>query len=570
MGFALVFALAAATLGAPVSEIANAAERGDKAAIRVLLDRKADVNSPQPGNVTALHWAVYRNDLEMADMLIRAGANVNAANREGDSPLAMASQYGNAPMIDRLLKAGANGMQTGIAGRTMLMLAAHSGNVDAIRLLLAAGVNLNAKESARGTTALMWAAEQGHASAAKALIDAGADVSMRSAGTGLATPYMASTVLTLTPFDRAGGATVPQGGRYSASAATSTPAAAAVEDEGPVAGVRGTGGGGLTALAFAAREGVMETARVLVEAKADVNQITEFGWSPLLVATENRNYQLGQFLIDHGANVNLANNHGWTPLYLATDNRNIEGGDYPVPEPDMDHLEFIRILLDHGAKVNARVLEGAPKSHSTLTRTIFTMQWFFEEGATPFVRAAQSGDLVLMKLLLNHGADPKLPTSFGDTALSAACGIGWVEGVTHEWSVQTSHEAVKLLLDLGLNSNSANQDGRTPLMAAAHKGRAETIQLLVDRGAKLETRDKGSRDTHIVDLSGHGGWQAIDYADGLVRVGVQSANAHHEASALLRKLMTQSGLAVPPKDRLLDYVCAVEGPLCKNANKSGK
>jgi len=563
---ALMLTLAAVALGATPSDVANAVERGDKVALRALLERKADVNAPQTGGTTALHWAVYRGDLEIADLLMRAGANVNAANREGDTPLAMAATFGNAPMIDRLLKAGANAKQLGTAGRTMLMLAAHSGNVDTIHLLLAAGINVNAKETSRGTTALMWAAEQGHPLAVRALADAGADVSIRSAGAGLPTPYMASTVLTLTPFDRNGGATVPQGGRYPVPPGPAA-AAPAVEDEGPVAGVRGTGGGGLTALVFAAREGDIESARILLDAKADVNQTTEFGWSPLLVATENRNYQLGKLLIDRGANVSLANNHGWTPLYLATDNRNIEGGDYPVPEPDSDHLEFIRLLLDHGAKVNARVLEGVPKSHSTLTRTIFTMQWFLEEGATPFVRAAQSGDIVLMKLLLERGADPKIPTSFGDTALTAVAGIGWVEGVTHEWSPRQSAEAVKLLLDLGLNPNAANQDGRTPLMAAAHKGRTESIQLLIDRGAKLETRDKGSRDTHIVDLSGHGGWQAIDYADGLVRVGVQSANAHPDASALLRKLMIQAGLPVPPVDRLLGYVCAVEGPLCKNSQK---
>ena len=336
------------------------------------------------------------------------------------------------------------------------------------------------------------------------------------------------------------------------------------EDEGPIAGARGAGGGGLTALTFAARQGSLESARTLIEAKADVNQTTEFGWSPLLVATENRNYQLGKFLIDHGANVSLANKHGWTPLYLATDNRNIEGGDYPVPKPDMDHLDYIRILLDHGADVNARVAEGNPKSHSTLTRTIFTMQWFFEEGATAFVRAAQSGDVALMKLLLARGADPKIPTTFGDDALSAAVGIGWVEGVTHEMSPKETLEAVRLLLDLGLDPNSTNRDARTPLMGAAHKGRSDVIQLLVDRGARLDTRDIGSRDTHNTDLSGHGGWQAVDYADGLVRVGVQSAQAHPEAAALLRKLMTEAGLPLPPVDRTLGYVCAVQGPLCQN------
>ena len=236
--------------------------------------------------------------------------------------------------------------------------------------------------------------------------------------------------------------------------------------------------------------------------------------------------------------MNIANKGGWTPLYLATDNRNIEGGDYPVPKPDMDHLEFIRTLLDKGANPNARIKDD------TLSRTIFTMQWFFESGATPFVRAAQSSDMDLMKLLLKYGADPKIPTDYGDTALTAAAGIGWVEGVTYERSVKDNLEAVRMLLDLGLDPNAANNDGRTPLMGAALKGRNEVVQLLVDRGAALETRDKGSRDTDTVVsvLAGHT-WQAVDYADGLVRVGVQSAVPRPETAALIRKLMTARGIA---------------------------
>src|SRR5207253_4051370 len=134
------------------------------------------------------------------------------------------------------------------------------------------------------------------------------------------------------------------------------------------------------------------------------------------------------------------NKGGWTPLYLATDNRNIEGGDYPVPKPDMDTLEFITLLLDNGANPDARVKDN------TLTRTIFTMQWFQEDGATAFVRAAQSSDVALMKLLLAHGADPKIPTDFDDTALTVAGGIGWVEGVTYERSAKENFEAVKMLL----------------------------------------------------------------------------------------------------------------------------
>src|SRR5262249_30406173 len=197
-----------------------------------------------------------------------------------------------------------------------------------------------------------------------------------------------------------------------------------------VAGLVGKGGGGLTPMIFAAREGDLESTKLLVAAGADVNQTTEYGWTPLLTAKNNRHYRLAAWLVENGANVNLPNKGAWTPLYLATDNRNIEGGDYPVPKPDMGHLEFIKFLLDHGANPNLR------SKDDTLTRTIFTMQWFFEAGATPFVRAAQSGDVELMKGLLKHGADPKIPTDFGDTALSTAAGIGWVEGVTYEHSVK--------------------------------------------------------------------------------------------------------------------------------------
>src|SRR5262249_25571860 len=158
---------------------------------------------------------------------------------------------------------------------------------------------------------------------------------------------------------------------------------------------------------------------------------------------------------------------------------------------------------------------------------------------TAFIRAAQSGDTDLMKLLLAHGADPMMKTDYGDTALTAAAGVGWVEGVTYEHSAQHNVDAVKMLLDLGLDPNGAHQDGRTPLMGAALKGRNAVIQLLVDHGAKLDQRDKGSRDTDKAGslLAGHT-WDALDYADGLVRVGVQSAVARPEAAALIRKLMT--------------------------------
>jgi uncharacterized protein len=612
---AALLVCATAFVGGAGSDVADAVMRGDAAALRGLVASKADVNAAQIDGATALHWAVYRDSVEMTSLLLSAGADVEAANREGITPLFMAALYGNTRMIDALLKGGADARKRGPNGETTVMFAARNGNPDAIKLLIAAGVDVNATESIRGTTALMWSTQQGHSAAVKTLVELGADVAAKSGPAGLPRNYMASRVNTnavetnakrrreaaaagrtyeqqlnfevdngLVIGGRGARATAGQasvlgvdegqsqqagGGqrgrgqtnRGQANASTTETAAAARAEQDAqqdviIAGLVGGGSGGLTPLVFAAREGDIESAKVLLDAGANVNQTTEYGWTALLVATNNRNYKLGAMLVERGANPNIANKGGWTPLYLATDNRNIEGGDYPVPKPDMDHLEYIRLLLAKGADPNQRVQEN------TLSRTIFTMQWFFEPGATPFVRAAQSSDIELLKLLLSHGADPKIATDHNDTALTAAGGIGWVEGVTYETSRKNNLETVRLLLDLGLDPNAANNDGRNALMGAAGKGRNEIVQLLVDRGARLDARDKGSRDTgDPSSLIAGRTWQALDYADGLVRFGVQAAVEHKDTAALIRTLMTERGMAVPPPNRTIESICVVE--LCR-------
>src|SRR5262245_44449769 len=580
---------------ATASDVADAVMKGDRAALRALLQKKADVNAPQVDGATALHWAVYRDEPETVNLLIRAGAKVNVANREGVTPLAMAALYGRPAIIDALLEAHGDATERTANGETLLMFAARNGNPEAIRRLAAAGAEVNAKEKLRGTTALMWAVEQRHPAAVKTLIDLGADVSARTAGAGLPRNYMAPRVDTAAvdaaakrhadaraagrtyneqlEWDAAHGVKISLGFRGTLNADGTpasventrrpglTPAAPAAPPAPPpdaddadviVAGLVGTGGGGLTPLIFAAREGDAESARYLLDGGASINQTSEYGWTPLLTATNNRHYQLAKYLLERGADPNITNKGGWTPLYLATDNANIEGGDYPVPKPDWDHHEFIKVLLERGADPNRRVRDN------TLTRTIFTMQWFYEGGATPFVRASQSSDTALMQLLLDYGADAFQETENGDTALTASGGIGWVEGVTYERAAEDNAQAVRMLLDLGLDPNHANKEGRTALMGAALKGRSEVVQLLVDRGARLETRDGGSRDTDnsVSILAGHT-WQAIDYADGLVRVGVQSAIARPETAALIRRLMTERGLAVPPPDRVIESICVV-------------
>jgi ankyrin repeat protein len=549
------------------SPVADAVKRGDLAALRALIQKRADVNAREVDGSTALHWAVDRDDLEAADLLIGSGANVRAATREAVTPLAMACLHGSLPMVERLLKAGADPRERGPNGETMLMFAARNGRVDLVTRLAAAGVDVNAREGIRGTTALMWAVSERHADAVKALLEAGADPAITSGPAGLPQNYIAPRLNVRSVEEArerrkraatAGRTYAEQLEAERQQGIAPTGAQPRLQDDNDddnvpiVAGLVGTGGGGLTALMIAAREGDLESARALLDAGAAVDQTSEYGWTPLLAAINNRNYGLARLLIERGADVNLANKGAWTPLYLATDNRNIEGGDYPVPKPDLDHLEIVRLLLERGANPNARIREN------TLTRTIFTMQWFFEDGATPFIRAAQSSDTALMKLLLQYGADPAVATANDDIALTAAAGIGWVEGVTYERSREENVEAVRMLLDLGLDPNHANREGRTPLMGAALKGRNPVIQLLVDRGARLDTRDRGSRDTERVGSVAAGyTWQALDYAEGLVRVGVQSAVAYPETAGFIRKLMMERGLPVPAENRNILSICVV-------------
>jgi len=159
-------------------------------------------------------------------------------------------------------------------------------------------------------------------------------------------------------------------------------------------------------------------------------------------------------------------------------------------------------------------------------------------------------------LALSYTADPNINTSVGVTPLMVAAGIAWVEGVTFEWSEQANRETIQMLIEIGNDVNAQDrEDGRTALMGAAHKGRNYAVQMLVDAGADLSLRDIGSRDS-VYQLAGTT-WQAIDYAEGLGRVGVQSAESHPETSALVRRLMLERGLEVPPEGRTLDSICVV-------------
>jgi ankyrin repeat protein len=519
-------------------------------------------------------------------------------------------------VIQALLKGGADANEQLPLGRRPLMLAARTGNVDAVHALLEHGADVNAIETERGTSALMQAADQGHADVLKELIQHGAKVAAvskpvmrdgRSAALGNADdPRRAVRQQSIAALCEAkkpdlelvriqremllgpsqknlpaadlckgierrglGFVTIAGAGGNAGAGVGGEQSFELDADGNPVldasgeAVVASTGrgrrpparepdGGELTALVYAARTGSIDAARVLLAGGADVNQTTRYGWSPLLAATQNQNYQMAKFLVERGADVNLANKGGWTPLYLATDNRNIEGGDYPTRAADMDSLAYITYLLDKGANVNARVIE------STETRTVFTNQWLNEDGATAFLRAAQSGDLALLKLLVARGADPKINTRLGVTPLAVAAGIGWVEGVTREHSAQQTVEAVKYLLSLGISPNFQADTGRVALHGAAHKGATEVVKVLVAAGARMDVHDFGNTDNRgSPELSTHT-WLPIDYAEGLVRVGVQSAIPHPQTAKVLRELMLKAGVKAPPEGRTLESLCIVD------------
>jgi ankyrin repeat protein len=483
---------------ASTSDIADAAMHKDAPALRTLLQKKSDVNAPQPDGTTALHWAARWDDLEMANSLIRAGASSQAANRDGATPMFLATQNGSARMIEALIKSGADPNTPVLShGETALMMAARTGKRDAVQLLIERHANINAAETLRGTTALMWAAEQGNVEIVQLLLSNGADANALSR--------------IIKPIRRngLGFARSPNG------QPTGDPM------------------GGLTPLLFASRQGSLETVRVLVAAGADVNKTAVDGSSPILVAVQNGNYDVARFLLDRGADLNRANDKDWTPLYLAVANRNALTTAIPAPGSD-GVLDFIKLLLDRGADPNKRI-KVRNEVHQANTSL-----WLQEAGATPILRAALCGDLTVIRLLMAHGANPLIPTFDKTTPLMVASGVGWAEGFTFQYSEDDTLALVKLFLDAGAPINDANDHGITALHGAAYKGANKVVQLLVERGADLAAKDKG-------EDFGFGASSVkmtpLNWAEG-VPIGMSSAIYHDDTVALMTRLMQERGIPV--------------------------
>jgi ankyrin repeat protein len=420
-------------------------EQNRPAAIALLRAGNVDVNVAQPDGATALHWATHFNDPEVADLLIRAGANPNAANDYGITPLFLACTNGSAVMIEKLLNAGANPNATRSNGETPLMVCAWTGNADAVRHLVARGADVNAKEKERGQTALMWALEQQHLGVVRVLIESGADVHSRSKS-------------------------------------------------------------GFTPLLFATKHSDAEPVRLLLAAGANINEGTplrnrpggrraaandEFadvpdGITPLLMATASGHEDLALFLLERGADPNAADGTGATALHHAmlkgmalvgAVSTKLAVNAY-VFRPNM--VRLIRALLDRGAKPNARMLKD-PRLPGNTPR-------FSLVGATPFFFATASGDLDVMRLLIEHGADPLAATVGNTTTLMVAAGLGNTEDPT-EQRKKLALDATKLLVELGADVNAIGENRWTALHGAAYTGADSIVQFLVNKGADVDAKD---------------------------------------------------------------------------------
>jgi ankyrin repeat protein len=492
-GLSLAVMLAIGGLGvSAASNVADAVQRRDKPAVLALLKKHADVNAPQGDGTTALHWAAYLEDAETAAVLIRAGANVNAPNNYGIPPLVLASENGNANIIQQLLKAGADPNGVVRAGETPLMLAARTGKVDAVNVLLEAGAKIDAKETWNGQTPLMWAAAEGHGPAVKALIDKGASI-------------------------------------------------------------RTTSNGGMTPLMFAVRKGNLDAVRALINAGADVNGKRPDGATPLLVAIINGHEDLVDLLLEKGADPNAEGGttdltvkgvHAQpmkiaikTPTYaeqlrdVATEGGNGRNNTWGKPlqaavhvanwhisdqfiNVKIDRLRVITSLLAHGADVNGRNSDMEPRWSGARYRRRLV-------GATTFLFAAKSADVEVMRLLLAHGADPKINTDLNITPLMAVAGIAWASNQDRASEAQVL-EAVKLLVEeCGADVNFVADTGETAMHAAAYRGANSVVQYLFDKGAKLD----------VVGLDGR---TPLKIAEG-VEYG-NSFAAQPQTEELLRKL----------------------------------
>jgi len=412
-----------------------------------------DPNTTDPDGTTALHWAVRGGDTAAVKRLLRSGAKVNAANRYGVTPLALAAMNGDAATITLLVDAGADTNAVRAEGETVLMTAARTGRADAVKVLIARGAKVETTERTLGQTALMWAASENHADAVRVLLEAGADVNKRS------------SALNFPPF------------KWGVNGMVSTVLPK----------------GSWTPLMYAARQNAVEAARALVAGGADVNATDPDGATPLLIALANAHYDMADALLDLKADPNLADVSGQAPLYAAVEMHTLApmvGRPSPKLFGELEAPAIVTKLLKLGANPNAQLKRPALGRHHDLSGDAS-----MGEGTTPLMRAARTGDVALMKILMANGASPFLRRRDLSTALTmAATGRGGGLPTGPSTIPGASNlEAIQMLLEAGVDPNGFNLNGQTALHIAAQRGADPLVKELIAGGGRLDLRDKQKR-----------------------------------------------------------------------------
>ena len=449
------------------SALVRAVQSGDQAAVRALVKQSGAVKAAAPDGTTALHWAGRGGDAGTVDLLIRAGADVNAKTRYGVTPLTLAVRAGHESAVRALLTAGAKVplADTGLPeGQTLLMHAARTGNIPVMKAILAAGSDVNAKETRTATTAVAWAAVANRGEAVRLLAEAGADLNVVSR-------------MTAYPHTQNG---VGLNG---------------LEKDVSYVGQTVLPKGGWTPTMMAAREGATDAVSALADAGANLNALDPEGTSALIVAIINGQYDVARVLLQKGADPNLADIKGMTPLYAAVDMHTIPttfGRPAPPPLVIAGALDAVRMLLAAGAKPDPVL--SAP----ILKRVYNAGDGRLSAGATPFMRAARGGDLQLMKLLAQAGANPKLVQKNGSTALMMAAGAGSGRGSDNNPDRVTEDQVmgvIKYLIELGVDVNAAATNGDTAahITSTTNLGSPTIIRFLHANGVKFDVKNKAGR-----------------------------------------------------------------------------
>src|SRR6185503_11741572 len=389
--------------------------------------------------------------------LIRDKVNVNATQADGATALHWAAHWDDLAMADLLLAAGANVNAKNDYSATPLSLACTNGNAAMVEKLLGAGANPNLA-AASGETPLMRCSRTGSAAAVKALLAKKAQVDARNAEQGQTALMWA--------------------------VAQKHPEAADVLIKAG-ADIKARSKAGFTPLLFAARVGDAESAKLLLAAGADINEKAPNGMTPLVLASASGQEDVGIVLLDSGADVNARDELGATALHYtvtkgitALDQVRYANYVAHIFRPSLTNL--VKALLAHKADPNIAVEKPVPLGGSRSNGVV---------GATPYLLAAASPDPEVMRLLASAGADPKVKTKSGLTALMLAAGLGRGQDFTNPEKA-ISLEAVRIAFDAGIDVNAANEDGLTAIHGAAANGAAGSLQFLFDKGAKLDVRDK--------------------------------------------------------------------------------